>query len=390
MKKLYILFPIFLFLAGCWNYKELNTYSIVTGISIDKIDDQFLVSILISNSSNLNNDSEKSQTVVYSGKGDSIYLAIKDIGLISPKQIYLGHISVLILSEDIAKDGVLNITDFFIREATAKKNFFVVIAKGGLAKDTLKIISPLTNFPSQNIADNLHSTTQLQGVIASINFNEFLSSILRPGIDPVVNSIYVVGDEKKGSTEENIKSSEPNAYLKLGNLGIFKDNKLVDWANTNESIGINIINNKIKELYIKIKYNNNTIIISTANFKTNVDINFKNSKPYVSINSTGESKIVEINDDIDLNDTNVLNEITKLTNEQIEKYCNEAIDLAIKNKTDIFGFGLKFYQKYPKYYKKNSENWNDNLHTINYKINSNIILKNRGSAQNSLGEIHDK
>ena len=99
MKKI-IVFTLLFLLCGCYDYKELNDYSIVTGIAIDKSNDKYEVSVLISNSSksSTETDSKESNVVVYTGKGTSLYEAFKDIGLISPKEIYIGSFSILIIS----------------------------------------------------------------------------------------------------------------------------------------------------------------------------------------------------------------------------------------------------------------------------------------------------
>ncbi len=95
MKRLILVISLIIVCTGCFNYNELNDYAIATGMAIDKADDGYEVSMLISNSPK---SSEKNYTtVVYSGKGKTIYEAIKQIGLISPKELYIGHLSILII-----------------------------------------------------------------------------------------------------------------------------------------------------------------------------------------------------------------------------------------------------------------------------------------------------
>ena len=86
MKKIILSLLMLVCLSGCWNYNELNDYSIVSGVAIDKDGDEYETSVLISNSPKNSSDStsNESQVVVYSGKGDSIFSALKQIGLISP------------------------------------------------------------------------------------------------------------------------------------------------------------------------------------------------------------------------------------------------------------------------------------------------------------------
>lgn len=391
MKKIIASFFILFCLSGCWNYKELNEYSIVSGVAIDKSGDEYEASVLISNSPKNSSDSNsnESQVVVYSGKGKTIFNALKDIGLVSSKELYFGSFSILILSEDIAKEGLNNVIDFFVRYPNARKNFYVVLSKDCKAKDTLKIITPLTSFPSQNITDNVRSTTNLQGIVSSINFNDLLSKILSDGIEPTINYIEIIGDEKEGSSQENLEESEPKAYTKLGNLGIIKNDKLVGFANHDESVGINIINNKISEMYLDIDYKDGYVVIDSTSFSSNIKINLKNNKPNININLGGEARIIEVKGDVDLEDSKVIEELQKKANKKIKKYVEDAIKLAVKNETDIFGFGKMYYQEFPDYFNKVKKNWNKNLGDINIKIKSNLMLKNKVSSKNSLEEIND-
>lgn len=394
MKKLILILFITFFICGCWNYRELNSYSIITGIAIDKTDksDEIEVSVLISNlakQGSENNRSAQASTVVYTGTGDSVFSAIKDISLISPKELYMGHFLILVVSEDIARSGIYNITDFFLREPSARKDFNVIISKDCKAKDTLKIINPLSNFPSQSIYDNLKYSNELQGIINNVTFNELISNLVTTGIEPTVNSITVEGDKEKGSSKENTEESEPEAYVKLGSLGIFKDDKLVDWASYHESLGINIINNNINELFYKINYNDGYVIVNSTSFSSDVSVKVKNNKPVININVSGDTKIKETSGNINLNDDVTLNDIRKKANNAVEKDIKKAINLAIENKTDIFGFGLKIKQKYPKFYENNKNEIENNLSNMTFNIKSDLIIKSKGSAQNSMEEIND-
>lgn len=392
MKKLVLSLIILFCLSGCWNYKELNDYSIVSGVAIDKVGDEYETSVLISNLPKNNSDksSSESNVVVYSGKGASIFDSLKKIGLISPKELYFGSFSVLIISEEVAKDGINNAVDFFIRYPSSRKNFYVALARDVKAKDTLKILTPLSSFPSQNITDNINSTKNLQGTIFSLDFNHLLSNILTDGIEPTINCIEIKGDIEKGSSQENLESSEQESYTKLGNIGIFKDDKLVDWANHDESLGINIINGKINEMYLDLEYDDGYVVVDSTSFSTDVSVELKDNKPIVNINLSGEARIIEVKGKIDLKDSDVIEELQKKANKKIKKQVNKALKLAIENETDIFGFGKMFCQEYPDYFKSVKKEWNNNLGNVEFKIKSDLMLKNKVSSKNSLEEINDK
>lgn len=395
MKKAFIILFILICTSGCWNYRELNYYSIVTGVAIDKGDenDKYELSLLISNSTKTSSDTSSptgSKTVVYSGKGNSIFEAVKDIGLISPKELYLGHFLVLVVSEDVAKDGIFDILDFFLREPSSRKDFNIVIARDTEAKDTLKIIAPLSSYPSQNISDNLIYTNKLQGIVSNVNYNQLISTIITDGIEPTINSVYIEGNKEEGSSTENTESSEPKAYVKLGTLGVFKTDKLIDWASYDESLGINIINNNINEMYLEVTYEDSNIILNSISFKTKVDTKLENNKPIINIDISGDFRIEEIDGKINISDENIILELQKKMNDKIKQFVNKAINLADKNNTDIFGFERKFYENYPQQYEKIRDDISNNLKSIDVRINSHALIKSKGSTQHSLEEIDDK
>lgn len=392
MKKITLIIGLILFLSGCYDYKELNDYAIVTGVAIDKAKGKYEVSVLISNSSKTSSDAEskESDIVVYSGYGDTIFEAFKDIGLSSPKEIYIGSFSILLISENIAKEGINNVIDVFLRYPNSRKSFYIAIVKEDKAKDVLKIMTPLANFPSQNISNNLASSTALQGTIRKVSFNELLSILVQDGIDPTINSIKIIGNKNNGFKQSNLETTEPKTNIKLSDLAIFKNYKLVDFANYEESLGINFINKNMKDAYLKIKYNDGFVVIDTTRVNSNIKIDLKKNIPKINISIKGEARITEANGNIKLTEYKTIENLQKLSNKRIKKIVNKAITKAKINNADIFGFGLKYYHKYPKYFKKNEKKWDKIFKNLEVNTNVKIILKNKVSSKNSLEEINDK
>ena len=381
MKRLILVISLIIVCTGCFNYSELNDYAIATGMAIDKSDDGYEVSTLISNSPKSN---EKNYTtVVYSGKGKTIYEAIKEIGLISPKELYIGHLSILIISDSVAKDGINSVLEFLLQEPRSKKNFYVALSKGNKAKDVLSITSPLTDFPSQNLATNLKATTNLQGSISAIDFNTLLYKLVNRGVDLTLNGFTIVGDIKNGVKESNMETNKPASYIKLTNQAIFKDDKIIAWANKNESRGINIINDKIHEMYIKVKCDDGYIVVDTNTLETKKSVDKKGN---VRLNTTGKASISEITCDIDLTRPSNIKRIENKVNNKIKELESKAINLSKKNSTDIFGIGLMYYQDYPDSYNK-IKDYDKFYKNVKFKSNVDIKINTSGSIKQSLKNI---
>jgi len=391
MKKKLILLCILPFLlTGCWNYRELNERAITTAMAVDKVDEGYKVSILIANSksSQVSSKEGESQTIVYSETGKSITEAIKRINLKSPKQVYIGHLNVIVVSEDIAKENMNNVLDYFLREPESVKRFFLIIAKDVDASDVIEILSPLESFPAQNIYSNIKMSSESQALSPSITYSKFVENVLKIGINPTLPTITIVGDIEDGKKEESLQQSTPDATIKLDKLAIFKKQNLLGYATEDESRGINIINNKVKNTTTTFKYNDKYISIVLEEIKVTRNIEFINNEPVINIKYKSVGALREISNSINLSDPEIIIKLEQETEKAISLLMNKGINAAQNvYKSDIFGFGNMIYKKNPDYYL-NIEDW-DNDYFPNLKINVdvNIELKTKGSLQLTLGGL---
>ena len=179
MKKVLILLLLFL-LTGCWNYQELNSIAISTAIGVDKNDDgKYEVSTMIANSRKEQSSSKESesQSIIFTGVGNTISEAFKNIDLYNPRRNYIGHVSVVVISDEVAKDGLNDILDFSARNPESTKRFQMVIAKNCKAKDILKILTPLETFSAQNISNNLKYSRDSQATSTAILYSDFIYNL---------------------------------------------------------------------------------------------------------------------------------------------------------------------------------------------------------------------
>ena len=132
MKKIIILSIILLpLLTGCYNYRELNNLSIVTAISIEKNNDLYKVTVQVVNPRKDTDTSKGNQPsfITYNKTSKSIQQALREMIKDSPNKIYASHIQLIIIDEDLAKDGISPILDFLIRDPEFRDEFYVLIAQ---------------------------------------------------------------------------------------------------------------------------------------------------------------------------------------------------------------------------------------------------------------------
>ena len=107
MKKI-IIFLLTILLCGC-NYRELDKIAITIGCGIEKVDDEYKITLQIADTQKQgesNNSSSPVRFKNYSYTEKTIHEAARSILTKLPKRTYNNHMQVLIIDEKIAKEGI--------------------------------------------------------------------------------------------------------------------------------------------------------------------------------------------------------------------------------------------------------------------------------------------
>ncbi len=359
MKKIRIIVIILsLFLTGCYDKKELNKIAIVTATEINKINEEYKVSVQIVNPKLPEDSGSERAYVNYTGYGVTIQQAYRDIKLSSPRYLYPEHLQVLIIDEDIAKNDITEILDFYLRSPSVRGEFYILISKDN---DILDITTELVKLPSASIVNTIDTNNKYQGVANLITLNELASDSINPNKEIVVPSI-----EKNNDT------------YRLSGLAIFKDNKLIDYLTNDESITYNIIKNNTNSNILTYECNDNKYL-TVELIKGSSIIKPKNNKIDIGVKL-----------DVALNEYNCSGNLSKEEDIkklkiELEKYLdkrfiNDINNIRYKYNADVFGFLDEIYKHDYKTYINVYDKWDQYMYRdilINIKTEVNIIGKGK-------------
>lgn len=384
MKKLLILIPILFCLTGCYNYRELNDLAIVSGISINKNEDEYIVSTEVINPKKQQDASsgKEPEFVIYTNKGNSMQEALRKILKESPKKLYGAQMDVLIIDEETAKTELNNILDFFSRDPEIRSEFYVLVGK---STDVLEITTPLDKISSRNILDSLESNNNYLGFSNLVTFHDLIDNYLNPNIELALPTVEVVGNKTNGDSIENIESTTAKSSSVITNIAVFKGNKLKGYLTEKESQAYNMIMNNSKITLMKTNYKNEQFIINEI-LKSSSEIEVDIKKKKVTISIKGKATIAEANYSGNLEDPKEIEKIQKDLNKTTKDFIKNSIENTIqKYKSDIYGFRDMFYKKDPKAYKKLKNNWyNDTFPNLEIEVKSDITIFEKGNLDGGL------
>ena len=380
MKKIVlIIITLFILLisSGCYNYKEINNMAIVSSIGIDKDNknDKYIVSAQIMNSKESEN-SEDSQITVYTKEGDTVHEALRNITLKSPRKLYGNHLSKIVLSEEVAKEGIDNILDTFNRVTEVRNEFIITIVKEDKASDVLKVLTTTESIPAEYVKLSLKIADKTSGLTYATKLDEFISLYLKKGIDPVVPVLKIDKKEKKGTTINNITTTNPISKIVIEDLAVTNKGKLETYLKNEEVIGYNFLRNQIQKMIIPVKCDdeNNYASISILKNKTKSSAEKKDNKYIINFNINSEAIITEYNCRKDLTDEKVIKELEKDTEKKIKRYIKKSLNKQKETKGKFLGLERIIYLDYPKY--KNED------YSVKYNVNVNLVRK--GEIRNSV------
>lgn len=380
MKKFaLIIITLFILLisSGCYNYKEINDMAIVSSIGIDKDNknDKYIVSAQIMNSKE-SEDSEDSQITVYTKEGDTVHEALRNITLKSPRKLYGNHLSKIVLSEEVAKEGIDNILDIFNRITEVRNEFIITIVKEDKASDVLKVLTTTESIPAEYVKLSLKIADKTSGLTYATKLDEFISLYLKKGIDPVVPVLKIDKKEKKGTTINNITTTNPISKIVIEDLAVTNKGKLETYLKNEEVIGYNFLRNQIQKMIIPVKCDdeNNYASILILKNKTKSNTAKKDNKYIINFNINSEAIITEYNCKKDLTDEKVIKKLEKDTEKKIKRYIKKSLNKQKETKGKFLGLERIIYLDYPKY--KNED--------YSVKYNAKINLVRKGEIRNSV------
>ncbi|MEK4042285.1 Ger(x)C family spore germination protein [Paenibacillus sp. FSL H8-0048] len=377
-------------LSGCWERKELNELAFVLGLGLDKAEDGYKVSMQVVIPSSITSQSAGGSggsgvpVVLYSFKVKTIYESLRKFNLFAPRSPYMGHIRVLVVGEELARDGLAETLDVMKRSREPRMDFYVMVARKTTAEKVLKVLTPLDRLPANKLFNSLDKSYQISSKTVVVTLDDFIEDLLYEGRNPVLTGVELDGDPEAGGEKANVERTDPNARLNYKSVAIFRKDKLIGWMDDSVTVGYNyVIDNVTKNTgYFKDK-NGSLVVMEALTTTTKRKVKIIDGKPHIFLSVEALCNVEEIEGPDKIDTEGKIHELELKTQERIV----ERMEGAVKNITenynvDSFGFGQSVYRKSPKawYELQEQENYLANL-PIHYKAT--VTINRIGTIDNS-------
>ncbi|MCM3213684.1 Ger(x)C family spore germination protein [Niallia taxi] len=382
--KCILLLCLLLLLTGCWDRNELAKTSIVTGMAVDKGESfKYKLTIETTEAREMTalTATGLASSNVASLEGNTIGELVSKFNVVNATIPIYSHMRVLVISEELAKDGMLDFMDFFDRNRQIRDDFLIVIARTGKAGDILNVNNMYKKSPSLKLFTQLTTMQKDWGGAPDIKLNDYTRIYNSEGQAPVLPAVQLIGDPKKGGNIENLKSEAPDNQVKVNSLAAFKNGKLAGYASLYEVRDLLFVQGKIKSTSIDAKCVDEKKKFEYRVTHSTTKITAKEVKGipnfYIKIKTEGILDGTEC--------------LTKLGNagafESFELSINKTMEKEIKEfikktkeefNADIFGLGDLLREQDYKNFKKYKDTWDDGYAKAKMHVDFNSEIKRSG------------
>ena len=428
MKIIEVLGTLILILSfsGCYDANEPNDYAYVVAIGVDKAKEknEYEISVQFAKPSQISGGASEQggtggETLgLVTVEAPTIYSGINVANNIVSKRFQLSHTKIIVISEEIAKDGMNDIIDTIVRSSDLRPNMYIAVAKGG-AKEYLASVKPEMEINPVKYYQLIFENDAAEFVPKSVSQNIYfyINSKERDVILPLVSKSNEEpkeksdnkGQEKNGSNDEqennidlpktdaetnyegfeymmkeyiagNIVANKKNKSEAMG-MAVFDEDKMVGELHDIETELYNIVNGTFKTNYntfYNYKNPDVPIVMQTRQYKPpKITVKTENNSPKISIDISMEGSLISVS-----GDTLVEEDIYDYE-EEIEKYIEEALGKFLNKTskelgTDIFGFGVHAKKNFYDYKKFMDYNWDEAYKRAEFKIDADFTIRRTG------------
>lgn len=385
MKKwlsiLIVLILLFTSLTGCWNSREIKTLNVVKAVGIDLEENgDISLSFQILKPSNAKcpaggeegKGGQDNAVWVLTSTGQTVFEAIRNATKESCRKLYFSFNEVIVIGEDAAKSGVIELTDLFIRDNETRRLAYILIAKGK-AKNIIEASSEQQNIPAHAI-EKLVKSGFATSQITEMTIHDFYKMYGSTTASPFAPGIKTT-DKQNGNNKITV--------VELEDTAIFNKDKLLGWVNKKETRGFLWILDKVKSGIIVVdspKKENKKVSLEIINSSVKIDPKIIDGKLFVTIKIFETGNIGEqMSENVDLTKLENFKELEKKQADVIVSEISAALTKIQKEwGIDIFNFGQEFHSKYPKEWDELKKNWDEEIKYITVNVEVEATLSRIG------------
>ncbi|KEH98105.1 Ger(x)C family spore germination protein [Clostridium botulinum] len=362
-------------LTGCWDYSEMTDLEYVAGIAVDKNRNtkEYILTIEVLEAS-VSSKSIKSSILQTNGK--TIHEAFRNAIKNSGKKLQLSHAKILILSRELAEEGITPVIDFINRDVEARNDMWVLISSMSSASQILMKSKTSDEIISYDLSDAIKNFKET-GQYIPIEVFRLINDIEDDCIAAMIPTVRVTKQQEK-------------SYIEISGMCVLKSDRCVGHLSGDETLILQLVkvrkSRRAKYVLTFEPEKSKKITLEIIKASKKIKPRFENNNIYMDVFINMDVALSELAErGIDFVSKDNREELTKKCEKDIEnRCCNVLKKLQYQYVTDVVGFGCNVNRNNPKLWKKIKYKWNDVYKNINTNVHVKINIKYSGLTNKNI------
>jgi spore germination protein KC len=382
-------------LSACYDSNEIENLAYVMAIGIDEADSnsfnltfQTAVPKSISGSGGGGGGGGES-TDITSFKTDNFISGLKKANEYLNTRINLSHTQIIVLSEKVAKKGVLAFLNGLQENLEIRPDVKIIVSADGAKKYIESIQPKLTNNPAKYY-DLLFKSYETDFLVKYTQLEDFLLRANDFGAQPV--AVYTQADkaidagskEKKDDAgegkQDSGKKDDDKKNIMINGLAIFNKDKLIGKLEPKEATLFALLtgSNRGVKMEVQDPFDSRFKVLgNVAREKSSyTKVKIRNGKPEIDEYLRLTVDIQAMQSDVDYNTPDKTAKLKKAYEDYLNKGLQELFSkVAYEYKSDIFGYGELAKRNFMTIKEWKNAKWPDIFpkSVYNYKIELRIL-----------------
>jgi spore germination protein KC len=385
-----ILVILVLPLSGCWGKREVESLGFVFGIGIDKGSKpgSYLVTFQIGSPKKAGETGSSTQDYTISAEGFSMREATDKIYNTISKQPFVGTTKVIVLGDDVAREGINSVLDYIQRYYQFRRTTYLLLAEG-MAKDLLNIKLRTGKLVSLSLMDDIEKDDWLSN-FPRVRIGHYLTELGNEQSAEVIPLAHGVTPGREGIEYESKDGEEPQE-VHISGMGVLNnDGQLTAVLSDEETKGFMWLRGEVKYRFLsaRIGSEQDNFWISARVTKAKTKWKLENSEGKLGIHYN--IKIISDLDEINVEHQQrspeeyikVVKDNSTALNDKIKAECDAALQKSYELGMDFLGIGRRIEEHNPKYWKQIKDQWQQVLPSVPVTVSVENKVESGGSSFN--------
>ncbi|NLY46544.1 MAG: Ger(x)C family spore germination protein [Tissierella sp.] len=363
------------FLSGCWDYREIEDVFLVSTIALDKDKNtkEYILNVEVIDAGG-GGASIELNPIVMEARGITIVEAVRNLISLTTKTPYWSHVSIIIISQDIAREDITPVLDWIARSPELQLKLRIFISKEETAKEILNQDLKFTKIRIFEY-ENMRRSFKYLSKLPDIKVNKVINEVQRKELYPVLPTVGII--DLHGQTAAQFIGS---AYFDKGRLiGILEPIDTMKYL---------FIVNQIEGgvLTIPTDEDDKRVTLDINRNHTRIDIDLIDGEIQISVDIKPVVNISEVDDGIDYTSAEGRTILKEISDRYLENEIKIFIEKMQKESgLDIFAFGSKIMKKHPNIWKEVGDSWSEIFSDLDIKVTSDIRIKSSQHTTTPIG-----